>query len=85
MVRPACLPIAWTMTDFFPMPGCRVERITPEAPDLFSIAAHGIRAGNRCPSCGRASRAVHSRYRRKPADLPSLGRRVGSAWPAAVE
>ena len=59
------------------MPGCRVEQITPETPDLLSIAAHGTRPGNRCPDCGRASRAVHSRYQRKPADLPSLGRRVG--------
>lgn len=65
------------MTDFFPLPDCRVKWITPEAPDLLNIAAHGMRPGNRCPDCGQASRAVHSRYRRKPADLPSLGRRVG--------
>jgi len=64
------------MPDFFPMPGCRVERITPVS-DFLDIAAHGTRPGNRCPDCGRASRAVHSRYRRKPADHPSLGRRVG--------
>lgn len=75
-MRPARLPIAWTMPDFFPMPGCRVERITP-VPDFLNIAAHGTRPSNRCPDCGRASRAVHSRYRRKPADLPSLGRKVG--------
>lgn len=65
------------MAGFFPMPGCRVEQITPVAPDVLNIAAHGVRSGNRCPDCGRVSRAVHSRYHRKPADLPSLGRRVG--------
>ena len=65
------------MTDFLPMPGCRVEQITPKDPDFLDIAAHGTGPSNRCPDCGRASRAVHSRYRRQPADLPSLGRRVG--------
>ena len=60
-----------------PMPGCRVERITPDASDLLNIAAHGMRPGGHCPDCGRASQAVHSRYRCEPADLPSLGRKVG--------
>ena len=64
------------MNELCPMPGCRVERITREAPDLFHIAARGTRPGGRCPDCGRASRAVHSRYQRRPADLPSLGTRV---------
>jgi transposase len=64
------------MSELCPMPGCRIERITRESPDLLHIAAHGTRPGGRCPDCGRASRAVHSRYRRRPADLPSLGRAV---------
>ena len=71
------LPITLAMTDFFPMLGCCVEQITPEAPDLLSIAAQGTKPGNRCPDCEQASRAVHSRYRRKPADLPLLGCRIG--------
>ena len=58
------------------MPGCRVEAITLGGPNLLHIAARSIRPGGRCPDCGRASHAVHSRYRRQPADLPSLGRRV---------
>ena len=58
------------------MPGCRVEAITPGGPDFLHVAAHGTRPGGRCPDCGRASRAVHSRYQRHSADLPSLGRRV---------
>ena len=58
------------------MPGCRVDQVTLEVQDSLHVAAHGTRPGGRCPDCGRASRAVHSRYRRKPADLPSLGRQV---------
>ncbi len=65
------------MIDFFPMADCCVEQATPEASNLLTITARGTGSGNRCPDCGRASRAVHSRSRREPADLPSLGRRVG--------
>jgi transposase len=64
------------MNKLCPMPGCRVEAITPDGPNLLHIAAHSTRPSGRCPDCGRASRAVHSRYRRRAADLPSLGRRV---------
>src|SRR5437763_6425975 len=65
------------MNKLCPMPGCRVEQITREDPGFLSITAKGTRPGGRCPGCGRASRAVHSRYRRRPADLPALGRAVG--------
>ena len=65
------------MNELGPMPGCSIERITPDGPGFLHIAAHGTRPGGRCPDCGRASRAVHSRYHRRPADLPSLGRSVG--------
>jgi transposase len=58
------------------MPGCRVEKIVCSGPDFVHIAAHGTRPGGRCPDCGRASRAVHSYYRRHAADLPSLGRAI---------
>jgi transposase len=64
------------MNKLCPMPGCRVKQITRDGPGLLSITAKGTRPGGRCPDCGRASRAVHSRYRRRPADLPSLGRAV---------
>jgi hypothetical protein len=62
------------MNELWPMPGCRVEQIACSGPDLVHITAHGTRPGGRCPDCGRASRAVHSYYRRQAADLPSLGR-----------
>ncbi len=64
------------MNELCPMPGCRVERVARDGPDLLHIAARGTQPGGRCPDCGRASRAVHSRYRRHPVDLPSLGSRV---------
>jgi len=72
----AIVSIEQDMNELCPMPGCRVEAITLDGPNLLHIAAHGTRPGGRCPDCGRASRAVHSRYRRHPADLPSMGRRV---------
>src|SRR3954454_705872 len=65
-------PIGRGMNELCPMPGCSIERITPDGPGFLHITAHGARPGGRCPDCGRASRAVHSRYRRRPADLPSL-------------
>ena len=70
------LPVALVMTDIFPMPGCRVEAITSGGTDLLHVEARGTRPGGCCPDCGCASRAVHSRYRRHPADLPLIGRRV---------
>ncbi len=59
-----------------PIPGCRIEQVTPDTPAHLQIAAHGLDRGGRCPDCGKTSRAVHSRYHRCPADLPSLGRTV---------
>ncbi len=59
-----------------PIPGCRIEQVTPDTPAHLQIAAHGFDRGGRCPDCGKTSRAVHSRYHRRPADLPSLGRAV---------
>jgi transposase len=58
------------------MPGCRVEKIVSSGPDFVNTAAHGTRAGGRCPDCGHASRAVHSYYHRHAADLPSFGRAI---------
>ena len=70
-------PIERDMNKLCPMPGCRVEAITLDGPDLLRVDAYGFRPGGRCPACGHASRAVHGRYCRHPADLPSLGRQVG--------
>jgi len=56
------------------MPGCRIDAMASPDPDQLHVDVRGTRPGGRCPACGRASRAVHSRYRRHPSDLPSLGR-----------
>jgi len=70
------VPTERIMNKLFPMPGCRIGQIMRASPELLHVTAHGTRPGGRCPDCGRASRAVHSTYRRRPADLPSLGRAV---------
>ena len=44
------LPIALAMTDIFPMPGCRVEAITLDGPDLLHVDARGTRPGGCCPA-----------------------------------
>jgi transposase len=64
------------MNNFWPIPDCRVEQVTPDNPPHLHIAARGLRRSQCCPDCGRTSRAVHSRYDRHLADLPSLGRTV---------
>ena len=40
------------------------------------IAAHPRAQGSRCHGCGRVSTRMHSRYRRRVADLPVSGRPV---------
>src|SRR3954451_20207116 len=64
------------MKKFWPVPDCRIEQIIPDGPTQLRIAARSFQRARRCPDCGRASRAVHSRYERHLADLPSLGRSV---------
>jgi len=53
------------------LPGCTVERVIRRdgRPVVF---AHAQRVHGRCPTCGTISSAVHSRYERRPADLPSV-------------
>lgn len=72
----AVMSIGQGMNELCPMPGCRVEASSPADPNFLRIDARGTRPGGRCPDCGRASRAVHSRYHRHSTDLPSMGRRV---------
>lgn len=40
------------------------------------VAVHATSRGSTCPECGRVSERVHSRYRRRLADLPMAGRPV---------
>ena len=55
--------------------GTSVESVTTKD-TLTSIRARASSTSQLCPSCGVASRRVHSRYRRTAADLPSSGRSV---------
>lgn len=74
--RALLAPIKRGMNKLCPMPGCRVDAMASPNPDHLHVGARSTRPGGRCPECGRLSRAVHSRYRRHPSDLPSLGRLV---------
>lgn len=56
-------------------PGFKVDRMTIVETDVVITIRHQSPVGV-CPSCGRASRRVHSRYCRRVADLPLSGRRV---------
>ncbi len=58
-----------TLTIPFALPGCRVNqvRVTPDHLELQGATTH---AQAHCPTCGRASRAVHSSYTRTLHDLP---------------
>lgn len=54
------------------LPGCAIERVIRSDGRLIVIA-HAQRVRGRCPTCGTTSSAIHSRYERRPADLPSVG------------
>ena len=62
------------MRDMYSVPGCRVERVTSAGSLGQVLVVRGTRDSGRCPTCEASSRAVHSTYARRPADLPSLGR-----------
>lgn len=56
-------------------PGFAVESAVYEA-ERTVITVRPIKSFGSCPSCGAASRCVHSHYRRRVADLPLAGRSV---------
>ncbi|WP_091975544.1 ISL3 family transposase [Methylobacterium gossipiicola] len=57
------------------LPGCVIDQVLRRSGRLI-ILAHARRRRGRCPDCGKPSSAVHSRYVRHPADLPSFGETV---------
>lgn len=63
------------MQPLYSIPECvlEVDMVTGET-TVLRVRAR--RANARCPTCRTVSRAPHSTYIRRPADLPSLGRRV---------
>ena len=58
------------------LPGCRIAAIKRTGSGTLLVVAHSRRNNARCRDCGVPSRAVHSRYRRSPADFPAIGRSV---------
>ena len=65
----------WMRERGLALSGLVVEGVVADA-DVLRIAARGACGTACCPCCGRSSRRVHSRYRRRLADLPAHGRRV---------
>ena len=69
--------IYWgSMYEHFPFPDCRVEQVTRAGPERVELAVRATRPEAACPTCLTPSDALHSHYRRHPADLPSLGQAV---------
>lgn len=64
------------MSLFCDLPGCRVLDVTRLDPGHLCITAEGRRDHARCPTCRTRSLAIHSRYQRRPADLPASGKTV---------
>jgi zinc-finger of transposase IS204/IS1001/IS1096/IS1165 len=64
------------MTLLCHFPGCRLLRVIGDGRDALVVAAEGERAQAHCPTYRTPSSAVHSRYQRRPADLPPSGKIV---------
>ena len=64
------------MYEHFPFPACRVEQVSRAGPERVELALRATRPEAACPTCLTPSNALHSYYRRHPADLPSLGQAV---------
>lgn len=54
----------------FDIPHCRIGRCVEQRSNHLTVEVHLDGEVGRCPECGQASRSVHSRYHRHPADLP---------------
>ncbi len=62
------------LSRLLPLPeGLEITAIS-DASDVVVVRVISRRSSSCCPVCGASSSAVHSSYRRKPADLPCLGR-----------
>ena len=61
------------MSIFYPVPGGRIVQVTRDGAVGVHVIVDGLRRLAYCPDCGQRSHAVHSRYQRRPADLPACG------------
>ncbi|MCJ2063738.1 ISL3 family transposase [Methylobacterium sp. J-088] len=59
------------MSLFCDLPGCRMLDVTRLDPGHLCIVAEGRRDHACSPTCRTSKSAVHSRYQRRPADLPA--------------
>jgi transposase len=64
------------MTLLCPLPGCRLVRVARDGSHALIIVAEGQHDHARCPACRTGCTAVHTRYRRRAADLPASGKAV---------
>ena len=59
-----------------PLPeGLEITAIS-DTPEAVVVRVLSHRSSSHCPICSTPSSAIHSYYRRKPADLPCLGRQL---------
>ncbi|KMO13493.1 hypothetical protein QR79_27140, partial [Methylobacterium indicum] len=70
MIGSPSFPIVGGMDIPFPVPECRVARFAERDEDHLVIPMRLDADSSRCPDCQHASRSIHSRYQRHPADLP---------------
>lgn len=66
---------AWfSRRDFLPA-GLKADQVELDG-NRIRVHARSLDASAACPRCGMVSRHVHSKYWRRPADLPAHGREV---------
>jgi len=68
------MALHFSRRDFLPA-GLKADQIEL-VENTIRIRSHSAKTAAACPHCGTISRHVHSRYRRRPADLPAHGRAV---------
>lgn len=65
---------SFSRRDFLPA-GLKAEQVELVG-NTIRVHSRSAKSSAACPHCGTISRHVHSRYRRRPADLPAHGRAV---------
>src|SRR5579872_5079831 len=76
--RPWCLLVSSRLLSFVPS-SLQVTRLLP-SPDQVIIEVRPGPTTAQCPTCGLASRKIHSVYRRVLADLPWRGDLCRYGW-----
>ena len=64
------------MTLLCSLPGGHLVRVARDGPAALTVLARARHDHSLCPTCRTRSTAVHSRYRRRAADLPASGKVV---------